>query len=91
MDIGISMEGLITAWIRNSILILTLSLIVINLKTRKMRILGKILNILSILILLFNLDDLNKLEKYHNKTDITQLYVIKLLLLIVNVFIFINI
>lgn len=90
-EIGIKREGLIISWIRNSILILTLSLVIHNLKTNKMRILGKILNLLSILILILKLDDLKELEKYNNKKDIGELYLIKIILLMVNVLILINI
>ena len=89
---NIRQETVLVSWMRNSIILLSLALVLSKYDPSKpiLTILGRVLIAVSIFILGWKLYTLKKI-KYNNKQEKNTFYFIKIVLLVVNIIVFITI
>lgn len=82
-DIELRIESLFTSWLRNCIILLSLSIALRAFNEKKLKIISNILFLLSFFIAIYNFTNLQKITSDKYKKKITILYAFNITLLLV--------
>tara|TARA_B100001564_G_scaffold217513_1_gene183255 strand:- start:958 stop:1248 length:291 start_codon:yes stop_codon:yes gene_type:complete len=87
-DTELRIETLFTSWLRNSIILLSLSVALRAFNEEKLKVISNILFLLSFFIAIYNFTNLQKITSNKYKKKITILYAFNITLLLVILYVY---